>query len=370
MPELQYLPMLAVAREHLIGCSILAAFATVCVALRLYGRHFSIGYGWDDLLIVFAWLFSMSLVAEMAFLATIGDGYDFFPELAHFPALMNNFPTFMKVVLSFQLLYMGSLTLVKCSVLVFYMRVFATQTMQRLSMATIGFVIAWCVGHMFAMVFICHPVAFWWDISIPGGYCLDQLPIYVSLIITNILSDIVIMALPMVTIWELKMKTTEKLALTAAFALGIASVAIAIWRLVTVFQLDIAANLTGTVELAVFLCTMETVLALLCINIPLLRPLYRRFIVRQSSSKLDESGHGTYGRGGHSGGRSGVTPSRNKNDDVELDSYSKNRGFERSVYIEESNDNDSNSEKKLNPYNREKKREIVVKTEWTIDRHQ
>lgn len=296
----------------------------------------------------------------------------------------------MKVVLSFQLLYMSSLTLVKCSVLVFYKRIFVGEGMQKLSTITIIFVILWCIGHSLAMVFICHPTAFWWDMTIPGGYCLDQLPIYVSLIITNIFTDLVIMGLPMVTIWELKMKTTEKLALTAAFALGIAyvvlplsdavtpeksvtdrqppsSVAIAIWRLVTVFQLDIAANLTGTVELAVFLCTMETVLALLCINIPLLRPLYRRFIARQSSSKIAESApnYGTPNKYGT--GRSGAA-SRGGND-VELDSYSKDRGFERSVYVEEGHDGDSSSEKKLNPYGRGgKKKEIVVKTEWTINR--
>lgn len=135
---------------------------------------------------------------------------------------MNNLSTFMKVVLSFQLLYMSSLTLVKCSVLVFYKRIFVGEGMQKLSTITIIFVVAWCIGHSLAMVFICHPTAFWWDMTIPGGYCLDQLPIYVSLIITNIFTDLVIMGLPMVTIWELKMKTTEKLALTAAFALGIA----------------------------------------------------------------------------------------------------------------------------------------------------
>lgn len=67
MTTLMYLPMLDEVRQHLIGCSILAAFATLTIALRLYGRHFSIGYGWDDFLIVFAWIFSLSLVAEMAF---------------------------------------------------------------------------------------------------------------------------------------------------------------------------------------------------------------------------------------------------------------------------------------------------------------
>lgn len=128
----------------------------------------------------------------------------------------------MKVVLSFQLLYMMSLTLVKCSVLAFYRRVFVNDGMKKLTVITAIFVVCWCIGHSFAMVFICHPVAFWWDVTIVGGYCLDQLPIYVSLIVTNIFTDLVIMGLPMLTIWKLKMKTTEKLALTAAFALGIA----------------------------------------------------------------------------------------------------------------------------------------------------
>lgn len=364
---LVYLPMLDIVRQHIIGVAVLAAFATITIALRLYGRHFSIGFGWDDLLIAIAWLFSMSLVAEAIFLGTIGDGYDFFPTSEFFPALYNNLPTFMKVVLSFQLLYMFSLTFVKCSVLAFYKRVFVSEGMQKLSIITIVFVVCWCIGHSFAMVFICHPTAFWWDMTIPGGYCLNQLPIYVSLIITNIFTDIVIMLLPMVTIWELRMKTTEKLALTAAFALGIASVAVAIWRLVTVFQLNIADNLTGTVELAVFLCTLETILALLCVNIPLLRPLYRRFIVRQSASKLDESSGPNYGSQKGTG-RSGLTPSRGA--DIELDSYSKSRGFERSVYIEEGTvDGDSSSEKKLNPYGG-KTSDILVKTEWTVDRHQ
>lgn len=112
---------------------------------------------------------------------------------------------------------------------------------------------------------------------------------------------------------------------------------------------------------------METVLALLCINIPLLRPLYRRFIARQSSSKIAESAP-NYGTPKYGTGRSGAA-SRGGGHDVELDSYSKDRGFERSVYIEEGNDGDSSSEKKLNPYGRGgKKKEIVVKTEWTINR--
>lgn len=81
MAELIDLPMLDVVRQHVIGCAVLAAFGTVTIALRLYGRSLSIGFGWDDLLIVLAWLFSMSLVAEQVFRASLH------PILAYFFAV-------------------------------------------------------------------------------------------------------------------------------------------------------------------------------------------------------------------------------------------------------------------------------------------
>ncbi len=65
--QLIYLPVLDSVRQHLTGNVVLAVFATISIALRLYGRHFSLGYGWDDLLIVFAWMFSMALLAESGF---------------------------------------------------------------------------------------------------------------------------------------------------------------------------------------------------------------------------------------------------------------------------------------------------------------
>lgn len=115
--------------------------------------------------------------------------------------------------------------------------------------------------------------------------------------------------------------------------------------------------------MAVFLCTLETTLALFCVNIPLLRPLYRRFIVRQSSSKLDESGR-NYGSK-YRAGESNLGSSRNA--DLELDSYNKDRGFEHSAYVEEGSvSGDNSSEKRLNSYNKAKGSDILVKTEWTV----
>ena len=68
------------------------------------------------------------------------------------------------------------------------------------------------------------------------------------------------------------------------------SIIVACKRLSAVFDYDIAANPTGTVGESAFLCVLETFLALLCVNIPLLRPLIRRWY-RTSTSKLEGSDH-------------------------------------------------------------------------------
>ena len=68
------------------------------------------------------------------------------------------------------------------------------------------------------------------------------------------------------------------------------SIIVACKRLAAVFDYDVAANPTGTVGESAFLCVLETFLALLCVNIPLLRPLVRRWY-RTTTSKLEGSDH-------------------------------------------------------------------------------
>ncbi|OTA94593.1 hypothetical protein M434DRAFT_29741 [Hypoxylon sp. CO27-5] len=299
------LPVVSVVWTQLIVNSIAAGIAVVFVALRLYshsesriyesptnhsdtlGRSLGAGFGWDDGWILVAVVFSLALYGEQVTLRDMGEGYDFDPNSPVFPALVNNVPIIFKVLFSFGIIYLLALASVKMSVLSFYQRTFSTESMQRAIWATMGVVFIWAFSHTLAFIFVCRPTQAWWDTS--AGTCGNLIPIYASIVVVNIITDLIVMALPMYTIWHLQMRKTEKLALTIAFGLGFASIIVACKRLSAVFGYDATTNPTGTVGESAFLCVLETFLALLCVNIPMMRPLIRRWRRNQSTSRLDGS---------------------------------------------------------------------------------
>jgi hypothetical protein len=102
-----------------------------------------------------------------------------------------------------------------------------------------GVVATWAVAHALAVIFICTPVSFQWDLTIIGGKCGDQIKLFQSIITSNIITDVMIMLLPIysmypaylfakssslttrIAVWHLKMRMTEKVAVTACFLIGI-----------------------------------------------------------------------------------------------------------------------------------------------------
>ena len=138
-------------------------------------------------------------------------------------------------------------------------------------------------------------------------------------------------------------------------------------RLHALYNVALAANLTGTVETTVFLATMELWFNCLALSIPTLRPLYRQMREKWSGSKIDRSGASSYmpntsdplsKRSKRSRGFTDVTTTYLEMDDCES---LKNRGGAVGVGHSPQVD-DTSSEKNLtsNPD------QIKVTTRWTI----
>ncbi len=74
-----------------------------------------------------------------------------------------------------------------------------------------------------AMVVVCTLVAYLWNQTIPGGYCLDFSSIIDFFMITgaiNMVTEIVVLCLPLPVVWNLNMSKNRKIGLSFAFALG------------------------------------------------------------------------------------------------------------------------------------------------------
>ncbi|KAI0482608.1 hypothetical protein GGR56DRAFT_197644 [Xylariaceae sp. FL0804] len=284
-----YIPMTDPARMSLIAISVLWAVGAIVVFLRVLGRWRGVGIGVDDVLAVVALAFSGTTVGLNASVFTSGVGYNFDPSIPQYPKLLINIVYIMQVTFGFELIYLYCLTSLKLSQLFFYRRMFdSSRTMAYAIWSSIGMVAVWSIAYTFIFIFLCDPIRQQWSMD-RIGHCLNQITVLKSLILTNIATDLVILVLPLRTIWTLQMRLMEKVVVTACFGFGIAVIIIGIVRFVLIFQIDLLGNLTGSSLTTFMLCTLELMLAILCTNTPMLRPWYVRWRNRATNSKRSQS---------------------------------------------------------------------------------
>ncbi|OHE96519.1 hypothetical protein CORC01_08117 [Colletotrichum orchidophilum] len=299
-PPPVYIAMTTSARNSLIAiCFLWAIFAAVVFA-RLWGRYRGIGIGGDDILALTACLLSGSTIGMDAAVFTSGVGYNFDPTSEVYPKLLNNMQFILKATFAFTLIYLWALASLKLSQLWFYYRAFSLQLKWWIFLIG-GVVIVWALVFTFIFIFLCDPISQQWTVE-RIGHCMDQILVLKCIIMTNVVTDLFIVILPIWTVWKLQMRKTEKLAVIACFALGLACCVIGIVRFWQIFVIDLIGNLTGTSLTTFMLCTVELMLAGLCINIPMLRPFYLRWRAKYKSSSLENSNsQSAFNKGSRSG---------------------------------------------------------------------
>ncbi|KAJ8113909.1 hypothetical protein OPT61_g4080 [Boeremia exigua] len=301
--ETEPIPMTGGARDSLIAITVLWFMFAITVGLRFVGRLRGIGLGLDDILsaialtiaasnryehtCVYNWYVQESLAVVLR-LTEKGVGWDFDPESAVFPKLANNLPVIMLTTFAFTLIYIWCLAALKMSQLALYMRVFANQL--RLWVYGAGvIVVLWAIILNFLFIFLCDPISQQWTVE-RVGHCMDQMLVLKCLILTNLVTDVIVVVLPIRSVWQLQMRKTEKFVVLACFGLGGACVFISLARFIQVYTIDLIGNLTGTSLTTFRFCTVELMLAGLCINLPMLRPLYIRLRAKYKSSSMNDSG--------------------------------------------------------------------------------
>lgn len=141
----------------------------------------------------------------------------------------------MQITFAFTLIYIWALAALKLSQLALYHRVFALQL--RVPVYIVGgIVIAWALVFNFVFLFLCDPISQQWTVE-RVGHCMDQILLLKCLILTNMATDLMIVILPVRSVWQLQMRKTEKLAVIACFGLGLACVFISIARFVLIYTI-------------------------------------------------------------------------------------------------------------------------------------
>ncbi|KAJ5591820.1 uncharacterized protein N7459_002189 [Penicillium hispanicum] len=115
--------------------------------------------------------------------------------------------------------YMSCICFIKLSILALYKRLFSTRNMNIAVNAVGLFVIIWTVAIIVTGALQCIPINKYWDSSIQGS-CMDTAKFYYGQQIPNILTDLVILLMPLKVVWGLPIGKSQKLLLSGVFLVG------------------------------------------------------------------------------------------------------------------------------------------------------
>ncbi|KAK8028477.1 hypothetical protein PG991_005533 [Apiospora marii] len=121
-------------------------------------------------------------------------------------------------------IYFVAQGLVKISILLFMVRIFPKRDMRILIFSVCGIIVAYTIAFFFATLFQCQPISFFWrqlDSTFPGK-CNDiHLQAWIAAGI-NIVLDIVVIVLPIKSLWNLQASLPKKITAICMFSLGAA----------------------------------------------------------------------------------------------------------------------------------------------------
>lgn len=128
--------------------------------------------------------------------------------------------TFLELLYILDWFYVPSNAMSRISVVALYLRIFTNRTHR----AFCWFVVAFLLGIMAATIIAaqveCFPLQYTWDRTIEGGHCFNQVFWYQITNVPNVVADVMILALPIPTVWKLHASTTRKVGIATVFLTG------------------------------------------------------------------------------------------------------------------------------------------------------
>lgn len=113
---------------------------------------------------------------------------------------------------------------VKISLCLLYRHLFTSTKLHMLIDLTIIYSVLWGIAFIGVAIGSCRPIHAFWDFTLqtlPTTYCINNRAWYLGQAIPNILTDILVLCMPIKQIWGLRLDRKSKSALVLIFALGI-----------------------------------------------------------------------------------------------------------------------------------------------------
>ncbi|KAI2606762.1 hypothetical protein GGR54DRAFT_408126 [Hypoxylon sp. NC1633] len=256
------------SRDTIIAVVLCIVSATTAVSLRLYTRYFiQRRFGADDYLVLTGTLGMIANgVIQLVFL-NYGLG-------AHYWDLTDE-RQFWKMFYVLSISYNTTLLLIKFALFCQYYRLIQEVSYyRRLYLSIMAVVGGWVIAQEFILIFPCTPIHMYWDHE-ASGTCLDGTLTGWMNGIGNLITDVIILVLPIPVVWRLNLKSGKRWAVIAIFALGFFTCIVSICRLV--FFATLGSDFSYDVVTVAAWGEAEAASGLICSSLMSLGPLFRRF---------------------------------------------------------------------------------------------
>ncbi|OJJ98284.1 hypothetical protein ASPACDRAFT_44789 [Aspergillus aculeatus ATCC 16872] len=273
-------PLMVHTVRGVIGTCAVLALVVCC--LRLYVRRCVIrAFGLDDYLVLLALVMVLAFAALSLILTRYAIGY----HQNTVPAA--NMIIMAKYVYVLFCLYLWVALAVKCSLTIFIMRIFPTPKIRRIGLMIMALMTIVTVSGELPLILQCWPVRATWDKTLPDYKCfsdavLENLQLYQAILMP--LFDLMIIGLPMPTIWRLQMPIQRRLFIIGILCLGLVACAAGLARIPLLGFQENSTDYTYVGAVPLILMNLEYALGVITGSLPSLRVLVR-FIPGLNSSK-------------------------------------------------------------------------------------
>ncbi|MCJ1312087.1 hypothetical protein MMC25_005761 [Agyrium rufum] len=200
--------------------------ATPAIFARIYTRYYvNHELWWDDYAAVIGWI---GLVGSAAILL---EALNYGAEIDEWNVSTTDIAHFNKLNADIEIVARISVSFVKLSILLLYLRVFAPPKTQRTRIYYSIWIVIWfnllyCIATVLTVLLQCvnktHDA---------GAACIDTYVFSLTASSFNVLTDLMMLAIPLLAVWNLQMPMTQKVKLSVVFAVGFLAVATSIARL-------------------------------------------------------------------------------------------------------------------------------------------
>ncbi|KAI0156723.1 hypothetical protein GGR52DRAFT_577276 [Hypoxylon sp. FL1284] len=180
---------------------------------------------------------------------------------------------FMKHLVAMQVFWGVTLALCRISIIHLFTKIFVVQSFVMIARATYVLIILWALAAVFSAFLICQPFEYTWNKSIEGGTCGNFMLSWIATGILNMVSDLIILIMPMPYLMGLELALPKRLILTATFGIGIFTCVVSIIRLVMISEVDFD-DITYTIPHTVLFSALEPCVAITLACVIILRPLF------------------------------------------------------------------------------------------------